>query len=134
MFGISLSNIFLFKKMRLGGFKFYFRELQHMRNNHAKHAFCSILLIYFHKLGGSILNNFNKYEYDFPFLKEELLQIILCWTSVTYNSVTISTVTRCNKSIPIPDSQIISFFSFHEVATTSCKNSHPLLTSFYFEL
>ncbi len=35
-------------------------------------------------------------------------------------------------TIPIPDSQIISFFSFHEVATIACKNSHPLLTSFLF--
>jgi hypothetical protein len=51
MFGISLSNIFLFKKMRLGGFKFNFPEFQHMRNNFAKHAFCSILLINFYKLG-----------------------------------------------------------------------------------
>ncbi len=61
--------------MRLGGFKYNFPEFQHMRNNYAKHTFCSIVLIKFHKLGVQFSTISTNTNTIFPFQNKNFCKL-----------------------------------------------------------
>ncbi len=81
--GTSLLNIYLLidfrkkKKKRLNSFKFNFPEFQQLRNKNAKYVLCCACVIVI-----QWVSIFNKYQYIFLFFWLDLLQIILCPTSI----------------------------------------------------